>query len=197
MGFIGGLFSTVVPFLLALHAAASDPAPVYGQMANSSRIYAYSPMPRSFEKSVAYCESLWMQPVSIHSEAENEAVAQLIDDDAVEVYIGGKPACANDALTAAADYRWTWTDDSAFDFQGQWAPTYPGSNGALFIFKQPYVGVLWGDKAANDGVLAGVVCAAPSPAAIRGALPTITRLGGPAGIATMNDPEMHTKCTPK
>ena len=147
-----------------MHAAASDPAPVYGQMANSSRIYAYSPKPRSFEKSVAYCESLWMQPVSIHSEAENEAVAQLIDDDDVEVYIGGKPACANDALTAAADYRWTWTDDSAFDFQGQWAPQYPGSNGALFIVRLPYIGARCGDRAANDGALAGVVCAAPSPA---------------------------------
>jgi hypothetical protein len=40
------VFATVVPFLLTLYSSSDDAVAVYGQMANSSAIYAYRCVPK-------------------------------------------------------------------------------------------------------------------------------------------------------
>ena len=40
------VFATAVPFLLTLYSASYDSVAIYGQMANSSAIYAYRCVPK-------------------------------------------------------------------------------------------------------------------------------------------------------
>jgi len=110
----GGIFTTVVPFVIALHSAYSEALPVYGQMANSSRIYAYSPKPRSYAEASAFCESLWMKPVSIHSTDESDAVVELTGtkQNGACAWVGAKRGG-----NAGADNVWKWVDGSPWEFE--------------------------------------------------------------------------------
>jgi hypothetical protein len=84
-----GIFAAIVPFLLAMYSAANDAALVYGRMDNSTRIFAYSAAVRDYATSAAFCESLWMDVASVHSQAEDEAIIQLIGPYE-KAWIGGR-----------------------------------------------------------------------------------------------------------
>ena len=116
---VAGIF--IVPFLLALYSASSDAAPIYGRMANSTRIFAFSAKPRSYEASVAYCETLWMQTVSIHSEAERDALVELSEFQNGCTWIGADRDLDDAGWAAGVDASgWTWDDGSKFDYYTKW-----------------------------------------------------------------------------
>jgi hypothetical protein len=84
---------------------------------------------------------------------------------------------------------WQWRDGTLWDFEA-WDVGQPNNyddKPFLGIKWEPSIGVVW----AEQPDVSGVICMAPSPSAIRGAIPLISRLGGPknaAIIATSKDP---------
>merc|ERR1712224_425664 len=57
--------------------AGSDSAVdlVYGSFSNSPEVYAWQPLKASYEQQVKFCESIWMEPASLHSFSQKDAVA--------------------------------------------------------------------------------------------------------------------------
>jgi hypothetical protein len=102
-----GVFTTVVPYLLALHSAYNNGAPVFGCMDNSTTIYAYSATPATYRYGAALCESMWMEPVSVHSKAETMALMQLSGyKDDTYMWLGATKKTGT----------WQWEDESAWDY---------------------------------------------------------------------------------
>ena len=60
------MFSTVIPFLLAMNSS-DDHVIYYGKFTNTSTVYAFNKEARSFEDAMDFCTHLWMLPASIHS----------------------------------------------------------------------------------------------------------------------------------
>jgi len=189
LSIVFGVFATVVPFMLALYSAATADAAVYGRMTNSTKIYAYSPQQRTFPEAEKFCESLWMKPVSIHSTAEMYAVVQLVDTIQSEIFVGGVPACDNKDKEPK-DFEYEWVDGSPWDFEPPWQEGEPNGAGPVAFFYDPDgVGLNFKDKSSLFAQLP-VVCAAPSLASIKGAIPTILHLGGPKAEWVFDNPSV-------
>eukprot|EP01051_Picozoa_sp_SAG22_P000454 SAG22_NODE_13_length_33548_cov_57.167773_6_plen_252_part_00 len=191
---VAGIFTTVIPVILAFSKAESMDT-VYGQRLGSLKLYAYSPVDRTYAESVAFCESIWMEPASLHSPDEN-ADALTLMDTRDRAWIGAvgvlDPACAADCTVQ----QWSWQDGSAWDYES-WAagmPEYqddsePGraksgvvvSPGGTFKaggqVVEDDVGTWADERRLDPGRRHGVICSAPSVAAIPGALPSIRNLG--------------------
>jgi hypothetical protein len=102
-----GVFTTVVPYLLALHSAYNNAAPVFGRMDNSTTIYAYCATPATYRYGAALCESMWMEPASVHSEVESMALMQLSGyKDDIQIWLGATKKA----------HAWEWEDKSAWDY---------------------------------------------------------------------------------
>jgi hypothetical protein len=124
---------------------------------------------------------------SVHSQAENYAIAQLIGPTGQSAYLGAK---------RQADNLWQWYDGTPWDFEA-WEPGRPRDARTddnqevprgLAIKWLPDLGVIWQDDWQDESK--GVICAAPSVLAIKGAVPDIVRLAGPKNamlIATSVD----------
>jgi len=186
LSIIGGKFATVVPFLLVLYSSSADAAPVYGQTTSHSKVYAYCAQERTYHASLAYCASLWMKPVSILSSAENEAVMQLIQVENKKVFIGAAQNCSSTALDEEKFY--TWADGSAWNYTAEWQPNGQAGAGSVAMFKDGGLKKIVWEQATDAGSARGVVRAAPSLAAIRGAVPKILQLGGADGISFLRTP---------
>jgi hypothetical protein len=113
-----------------------------------------------------------MRVASVHSQAEHEAIGQLIGPTAQNAFLGAE---------RLDNMSWRWRDGTPWDFEG-WGPGQPSNNddqSFVVIRWQPGVGVVWHD----EGDMWGVICEAVSISAIRGDVPTILRLGGPENAA--------------
>jgi hypothetical protein len=182
-----GIFATIVPFLLAMYSEASIAAPVYGRMNNSTRIFAYSAVVRDYATSAAFCESLWMDVASVHTEAEDEAIVQLIGPD-IEAWVGGLKCGSETSGNDPRSSQWKWEDGSNYDYMT--TGTYDIKDG----MDQPRLttrfdldgaeNIEWSDKPAS--VSFGVICAATKLADLKTAVPNIRRLGGPKNLALIN-----------
>eukprot|EP01052_Picozoa_sp_SAG31_P015329 SAG31_NODE_982_length_10556_cov_18.203883_9_plen_338_part_00 len=192
-GSVFSIFTTVIPIILAF-SDTENTATIYGQRLGSPKIYAFSPVPRSFAESTAFCESIWMEPASIHSAQENADVVQLLRGRQA-AFIGAVDAnalCATDGSCAPEPRAWRWVDGSPWDYEN-WSPGEPDGEGFpiadqtdSIIFSPTSLaatqdaadghGGQWNDKRGSQGRF-GVVCSAPSLSAIRGTLPVIQNLG--------------------
>jgi hypothetical protein len=110
-----GIFSTIVPFMLATYSMASSAAPVYSRMDNSTRIFAHSAVERDYATSTAFCESLWMHIASVHSKAKNEAIVQLIGPY-TEAWVGGIKCTSETGVSDPHSSGWNWEDGSMYDY---------------------------------------------------------------------------------
>jgi hypothetical protein len=187
---IFGIFSTVVPFLIAIYTTAKPATPSYGMMSNSSRVYAYFEKVMMFDEGVTFCESIWMKPVSIHSKAENDAMFELTGgENGVQFYVGAT-RCV-DTADRSPNYR--WDDGSPWDFTNPGNDAWPtGYNVLAGEEDRRYRMVVVMDNSQTVWMDAGeaphgIICAAPSLAHVKGgsAIPTIRRLGGPKNIQYM------------
>ena len=105
IGGVFGLFATVVPFLLTVQTSGDDGlTTVFGQMHNDTKVYAYSPVPRTAEQSKAYCESLWMEMATIHNEATQAALFSMQNPDAPMTYLGATYSTDNGDWSGV--YEW-------------------------------------------------------------------------------------------
>ena len=119
-----------------------------------------------------------MRTPSVHSQAENDAIGQLIGPTAQNAFLGAE---------RLDDKSWRWRDGTPWDFEA-WdsgGPTKHDGKDFLTINWKPSSGVVWQDMPG----ISGVICVAPSISAIKGAVPTIIRLGGPKNteIIAMGD----------
>jgi hypothetical protein len=191
-----GIFSTVVPFIFALFTGAPiDAMLVYGQMDNSTKTYAYSAEPMSYNRAASQCESLWMTPVSVHSAAENNALAQLQGyRQDVKVWLGATRLPGKD--DSHTDYRddWSWEDGSAWDFDPVQMCTelcdhfeVGSSTHAGVIHRVGGNGAMkWADEARSEQF--GIFCQAKSLSSIRGSIPKVVmRLGGPRSKVVLEE----------
>jgi hypothetical protein len=109
-----------------------------------------------------------MRTPSVHSQAEQDAIGQLIGPTGQLAFLGAE---------RLDDMSWRWRDGTPWDFEawdsGQ--PTEHSGKDFLTINWKPSSGVVWQDMPG----IGGVVCVSPSISAIKGAVPTILRLGGP------------------
>eukprot|EP01051_Picozoa_sp_SAG22_P019102 SAG22_NODE_3420_length_1721_cov_1.151048_1_plen_306_part_10 len=113
IGGVFGLFATVVPFLLTLQSSGdADLITVFGQMHNETRIYAYSPVLRTYSQSKAYCESLWMEMATVHDDATQAALYSMVNPDGQSTYLGATYSTNNGDWSG----EWEWNDGSAFDY---------------------------------------------------------------------------------
>jgi hypothetical protein len=113
-----------------------------------------------------------MRVASVHSQAEHDAIGQLIGPTGMYAFLGAK---------RLDDKSWRWRDGTSWDFEA-WQPSQPDNNDDqefLAIKWQPGTGVVWHDMPDN----LGVICEAASISAISGDLPTIVRLGGAKNAA--------------
>jgi hypothetical protein len=132
----------------------------------------YSPKPRTYVDSDAYCEALWMRVASVHSQAEHDAIGQLMGPTGSYAFLNAE---------RLADDSWQWRDGTPWDFEA-WEPGQPDNSGDqefLTIKWQPGTGVVWHDMPDNNGV----ICEAASISAISGTVTTILRLGGTKNAA--------------
>jgi hypothetical protein len=186
---IFGVFSTVVPVLIAIYATAETATPVYGMMVNSSRVYACFEKPMTFDEGVTFCESIWMEPVSIHSTAENDALFELTGaENGVQFYVGAT-RCA-DTADRSPNYR--WDDSSPWDFTNPGNDIVPTGYNMQAGYEDKYRMVIVAENSQKVWMDAGqaphgIICAAPSLANVKGgsAIPTIRRLGGPKNMQYM------------
>jgi hypothetical protein len=124
---------------------------------------------RSYAESSAYCEALWMHVASVHSQAEHDAIGQLMGPTGQWAFLGAE---------RLDDMTWRWHDGTPWDFEA-WDVGEPSNTAdakSLVIKWQPGVGVVWSDVQQAHGV----ICEAASISAIRG---NIIRLGGPKNVA--------------
>eukprot|EP01052_Picozoa_sp_SAG31_P000965 SAG31_NODE_30_length_32545_cov_9.378999_28_plen_597_part_00 len=175
-----GIFSTVVPFIITLYSTAMDGTPVYGMMVNSTRVYAYTEKVMSYDQGVNFCESIWMKPVSIHSQTESDAMIELTGaQNGIQFYVGAS-RCA-DTIDRSPNFR--WDDGTPWDFTNPGndvVPTGYRMTGAAetkyrMVVMHENDETVWQD-AQNDH---GIICAAASLSEIKSDTPTIRRLGGP------------------
>ena len=132
-----------------------------------------SAKPRSYVESAAYCEALWMRVAGVHSQAEHDAIGQLIGPTGQSAYLGAEQL---------DDMSWGWRDGTPGDLE-DWEPGQPTNQddrSLAVISWEPGVGVIWRDYKPDVN---GVICEAASISAIRGVVTTILRLGGPENAA--------------
>jgi hypothetical protein len=189
-----GIFATIVPFLLAMYSAASNAAPVYGRIDNSTRIFAYSAVARDYVTSAAFCESLWMDVASVHSKAEDEAIIQLTGVDA-EVWVGGLKCKSETSSDAPRSSEWMWEDGSKYEYTT--TGLYDIKDGMDQVrlaikFDPEEETIEWSDKGASTAL--GVVCAVANLADLKTAVPNIRRLGGPKNVALINGVTLPLMC---
>ena len=106
---VGGLFATLVPVMISFNTGAGE-ALTYAAFPHSSTVYAYNSLTRSYEDSLAYCESLWMFPATLDPSVISEEDIQSIMD----VMVGlGNSAFAGAVKNEAGHYEWSdgtpWT----------------------------------------------------------------------------------------
>lgn len=174
-----GIFSTVVPFILAMFSTAMSGSTIYGMMANSTRVYAYTEKIMTYDQGVNFCESIWMVPVSIHSQAESDAMIELTGMRQGKQFHLGASRCAD---TASRSPNFRWDDGTPWDFANPGNDIVPTGYRITSDAesKQRMVVVydgetVWMDTQGEHGI----ICAAVSLSMIKGDIPTIRRLGGP------------------
>ena len=133
-----------------------------------------SAKPRKYVEGKAYCETLWMRVASVHSQAENDAIGQLIGPTGQDAFLGAE---------RLDDMSWQWHDGTPWNFEA-WQRGQPESfadQNFMTIEWQLGSGVDWRNTVDEEH---GVACSAPSISAIRGDIPTgILQLGGPENSA--------------
>jgi hypothetical protein len=78
---VASIYATLAPIILSISLTTTDAltAAMYGALpGNSTTVYALSNHHRSYEESVEFCRSIWMQPASIGNQAENDALVRMI-----------------------------------------------------------------------------------------------------------------------
>ena len=119
-----------------------------------------------------------MRIASVHSQAEHDAIGQLMGPTGQYAFLGAEQL---------DDKSWRWRDGTPWDFEA-WEPGQPekvDDQIFLTIKWQPGVGVVWHDMPEGNGV----ICEAPSIAAIKGDIPTVLRLGGPKNAQMIAESE--------
>lgn len=180
-----GIFSTVVPIIVAMFTTAMSGAPVYGMIANGTRVYAYTDKPMTYDQGVNFCESIWMVPVSIHSQAESDAIMELTGTQYGLQFHVGASRCAD---TADRSPNFLWDDGTPWDYTNPGndiVPTGYRINSNRETFPRMVVlhegETIWQDAQGEHGI----ICAASSLSMIKGDTPTIRRLGGPENTRYM------------
>jgi hypothetical protein len=114
-----------------------------------------------------------MRVASVHSQAEHDAIGQLIGPTGSFAFLGAE---------RLDDMSWQWRDGTPWDFEA-WEPGQPETDDDqefLAIKWQLGTGVVWHDMLDNNGV----ICKAASISVISGIVPTgILRLGGAKNAA--------------
>jgi hypothetical protein len=114
-----------------------------------------------------------MRVASVHSQAEHEAIGQLLGPTGQQAFLGAE---------RLDDQSWQWRDGTPWDFEA-WQSGQPENfddQKFVTIKWEPGFGVAWTNN--PDGER-GVVCEAPSISMIRGNIQTILQLGGPKNSA--------------
>jgi hypothetical protein len=180
-----GLFFTAIPIAGSLVAFTQIHVVQYGAMDGSARIFAYSPVHRTYADSVEFCHTIWMEIASVHSVEENRALAQLMgnhveltggDNFGASAWLGATPN-VNEGLA--------WDDGSEWDYEP------PGFSDNLECWNDDETCHVVGPGFSASSSLKhdegeweleawpmGVMCAAPSITDLKGGLPRVRHLGG-------------------
>eukprot|EP01046_Picozoa_sp_COSAG06_P037923 COSAG06_NODE_4327_length_4364_cov_2.274091_3_plen_248_part_00 len=102
---VAGVFSTVVPLLLAFNSDSQN-AMHYGSFSTHPAVYAFNAESRGYEDSVKFCESLWMDIAVFHS-MEELLDGMLSLTHGVDSFVGATRAPAPDG---GAPNSFAWVD---------------------------------------------------------------------------------------
>ena len=183
---IFGVFSTLVPLMLAFNSEGQD-AVHYASFTNRPEIYAFNPTTRSYPESIAFCANHWMRPAVFRSAKELAAMHAITHGK--QAFIGAKRVAFNDGETPT-DYDWeTRTSCVGSSCTGTDASWWvPRDRIDDFHEAGEYMYVETSDDPAQEGRIHGVrfdatasskgiLCMASSVGAMKGVLPPIQNLG--------------------
>ena len=126
---VASVFATLAPIIFSISLTTTDDhnAAMYGALPGNSSIYALSNHHRTYPESVAFCQSLWMRPASISSQAENDALVRLIHKVGLNygenfwqldsVFVGARRRGSSAAVGTACI---TWPDECAAATHWEW-----------------------------------------------------------------------------
>jgi len=117
---IFGVFSTVVPLMLAFNSDGADTIH-YASFSNRPEIYAFNPTSRSYPESVEFCADHWMRPVVFRSIEELQAMHFLTRGK--PAFIGAQRARPFREGEPPADFVWDTASvcpDAACDLPPWW-----------------------------------------------------------------------------
>ena len=167
-----GAFSTVVPLLLAF-SSDSQSGMHYGSFSTHPTVYAFNAESRTYEDSVKFCESRWMDIAVFHSIEELDGMLALTQG--TDAFVGARRAAVMDGGTPNS---FAWVDGTT----PWWPPEeeiidwHRGED--IYVFVTSPVerqGMVF--DATFEGRAAGVLCKARDVGAIRGAMPSVVNLG--------------------
>jgi hypothetical protein len=169
---VAGVFSTVVPLLLAFNSDSQN-AMHYGSFSTHPAVYAFNAESRGYEDSVKFCESLWMDIAVFHS-MEELLDGMLSLTHGVDSFVGATRAPAPDG---GAPNSFAWVDGTPW-----WQPEEDIID--WHSAQDPYIYVMnpvEGQSTVFDATFAvrkcAVLCKARDVGAIRGAMPPVMNLG--------------------
>ena len=162
---VGGLFATLVPIMISFNTGAGQGL-TYAAFPHSPTVYAFNSMTRTYDDSLAYCESLWMFPATLDPSRISDEEIQAIMD----VMVGlGNQIFAGAKKNEVGDYE--WADGTPWTRRTDDIEANPNEDYLYLALTETGQPPAWRDTSGAKGALCqGEI------SNIRGAIPTILNL---------------------